>query len=331
LPLNALLVAVAGAACWAVNARPRWFFASSLAATAITYGLSAWAFAATTLREWDRLKHEYPMESLAGRLAYEDRPRTAPHLFAEAGRLGPAAETSPRPERLDGLEARITREENQPRVLTLRHLHSGVVEQFIAAPGFGVMRTVRAPSPFYLDLERAVKGMPTPSDPQPASPYLSRDGIPGPVKAATGSELLDGHDGNTVAFLDPARFGYPRDREHVAGFRPHGFGDGPQAPPRWLVARLDLVSLLKFDEPAVYLSPNFPRMGELRQAPTRPLDGFEKEALAGLRRGEDLMAQEVGQGLRLLGSVRAVTQCVRCHRVERGELLGAFSYKLSRE
>jgi len=35
--------------------------------------------------------------------------------------------------------------------------------------------------------------------------------------------------------------------------------------------------------------------------------------------------------MRMFGSLRAAQQCVRRHDVDRGELLGAFSYKLVRE
>ena len=34
--------------------------------------------------------------------------------------------------------------------------------------------------------------------------------------------------------------------------------------------------------------------------------------------------------VRMVGAVRATTQCLDCHRVERGALLGAFSYDLWR-
>ena len=70
-------------------------------------------------------------------------------------------------------------------------------------------------------------------------------------------------------------------------------------------------------------------MDELSEAAARPLDGFEREALAKLRRGEDLIVQEAPQQMRMLGSIRAVHQCLDCHSVQRGELLGAFSYRLA--
>src|SRR5207244_854013 len=98
----------------------------------------------------------------------------------------------------------------------------------------------------------------------------------------------------------------------------------------WRVYRLELVSLLKFDEPGVYISEYLPRMDELKDAKTRPLDAFEKKSLEELQQGEDLRVSVAGDQMRMLGSVRALKQCLKCHHAERGELLGAFSYVLRR-
>ncbi|HEY8504829.1 MAG TPA: hypothetical protein VIL46_09620 [Gemmataceae bacterium] len=95
----------------------------------------------------------------------------------------------------------------------------------------------------------------------------------------------------------------------------------------WELTSLQLVSLLKFDAPAVYVSPNMPRMDELRDAPVRALDDFERRALAELRWGEDLVAEASPQRFRMLGALRAARQCLDCHSAERGDLLGAFSYE----
>ena len=84
-------------------------------------------------------------------------------------------------------------------------------------------------------------------------------------------------------------------------------------------------------EPVAYRSEHLPRMDELRDAPTRPLNTFEQQALAELRRGQDIEIGTTPDRIRLLGSIRAVKHCLSCHDVERGELLGAFSYTLFRE
>ena len=55
----------------------------------------------------------------------------------------------------------------------------------------------------------------------------------------------------------------------------------------------------------------------------------ELEAKAG-RNGEDLVTDATVNRIHLLGAVRAARQCLDCHNVERGALLGAFSYELRR-
>jgi len=100
----------------------------------------------------------------------------------------------------------------------------------------------------------------------------------------------------------------------------------------WKIERLELASLLKFDEPRVYVLDHLLRMDQLssEDVPTRALDAFEKESLEELRTDEDLVIREENGVHRMLGSLRAAKQCLECHSVERGELLGAFSYVLRR-
>ena len=124
-----------------------------------------------------------------------------------------------------------------------------------------------------------------------------------------------------VDFANPRGFGYVRDRDHVAGFESHGFTELPAN----TIARLELVSLLMHDEPAVYVSDHLPEMTRLRGVPTRPLDEFEATGVANLRQGEDLF-ESASHPARLLGSLRNAQQCVACHGGSRGDLLGAFSY-----
>jgi len=159
-------------------------------------------------------------------------------------------------------------------------------------------------------------------------------GQPEPAPGSPRPDLLLGlHDEGLVDFLNPKGFGYIQDREHVAGFRAHGFSKMPESKEsqRWSIQRLELVSLLKHEQPVAYISDYLPRMDKLRNAPTRPLDEFETKALDQLERGKDLEVEYTPDRIRMLGSVRALAQCVKCHHAERGELLGAFTYKLKRE
>jgi hypothetical protein len=63
-------------------------------------------------------------------------------------------------------------------------------------------------------------------------------------------------------------------------------------------------------------------------APKRPLDAFETAGLAKLRAGEEVVVQSQGPEMRVLGAVRARTECVACHKVDVGTTLGAFTYTL---
>jgi hypothetical protein len=319
---GALLVAIAGTACCAVGTRPRWFLISSLGVTAAAYGCVALTSGVPEVREWQRLQAKYPVESVAPRLVYEGRPRSVPSISEHQA------------DRLSSLEERV--EERAKDFRTMKHLrslerlHDGTVQQFVNSPGFGPARMIFRPTPEYVEIsgrfgDPDVRG----PIPQPSRPYYSPEPEPGTVRPADGPALSDAHEQNFVSFLDPFDFGFARDREHVVGFRPHHFREPADAPQRWKVERLELVGLLKYDEPVVYLSENLPAMDELRDAPTRPLDAFENEALAGLRRGEDLMVQDRPDRMHVLGSLRAIRQCLRCHHAERGQLLGAFSYQLA--
>ena len=147
---------------------------------------------------------------------------------------------------------------------------------------------------------------------------------------ATAAALMQ-HETNVLHFANTKKFGYVRDREHAAGFLPHEFIDEPAGFRSWKIQKLELISLLKFDEPAVYISNELPKMKDLKDAKTRPLDSFESQALTALRHGDDLQVQSSPDSIRMLGSIRALKQCIQCHSVERGDLLGAFSYQLRPE
>jgi hypothetical protein len=154
------------------------------------------------------------------------------------------------------------------------------------------------------------------------------------------------------SFASRTRIGFIKDLDHVAGFEGHAvmfilpsiemheprqdyyYGDDekPIADPThfWQIRRMNLVSLLKFPQPAVYESKNVPAMQELAKAKTRPLDKFETDALQKLRDGEQIVVAAQTNRILMLGSLRATKRCLDCHAVQHGELLGAFSYELIR-
>ena len=307
----------------------RTFLTASAATTAAIFlAVGLW-----NVMAWSRAGADYPLVSIADRLRYEDRRAKHVERTSEAEMHG-AELSSDQLARLEQMYAPW--QYARTRTTSLRLMHATHVEQFIESPGFGVGRNVR-PSPEWVRLrERASEPIPQPlvsslparsASGTEASPMVLDANVPG-ITSANGFEF---HESALQDFASPDRFGYVRSREQVAGFEPHHFSQLPapdKSEPRWRTVRVELVSLLKHDRPMVYVSKNLPRMDELRNAPVRPLDAFEQTALAALEHGEEVVSQTHGDRLRMLGAVRAVQQCLDCHQVKRGAMLGAFSYEL---
>jgi hypothetical protein len=97
----------------------------------------------------------------------------------------------------------------------------------------------------------------------------------------------------------------------------------------WEPKSVDLVGLLTHEQPVVYVSENLPAMEDLKKTPTRPLDAFETAGLGSLQKGETHYVRSRDGIVRMLGAVRAKSDCLACHETRQvGELLGAFSYTL---
>lgn len=158
------------------------------------------------------------------------------------------------------------------------------------------------------------------------SPAIMKNGPP------DSADLVEAHTHCRDDFLNPNRMGWFINRDRVFGFFPHQFSRLPDRLEKhpWQISRLELVSLLKHDEPLVYVSHHLPDMEHLADAPTRPLNAFESSALEKLRTEQDVVIRDGGNKIRMVGSLRAATSCLKCHSVQRGELLGAFSYDISR-
>lgn len=168
-----------------------------------------------------------------------------------------------------------------------------------------------------------------------------------PLNLPSRKLILDSHDAVVLNFAGSGRNGYVKDLDHVVGFGSHAvtamprFEPGPielrywpktgkENPIQWLVTQLQLVSLLKHDMPKVYVSKNLPKMEELNKAKLRELNQFESANLERLYDGEHVEMDVRETRIRMLGAIRASKQCLQCHQVERGTLLGAFSYELTR-
>jgi hypothetical protein len=285
-----------------------------------------------------KLRKEYPFRSLKPRLEYERTRRSA----------------SVKPKLTEAATEHLARIEDgmgfpEMRGESLRLLHSDQVEKFVKAAGFGFSR-MRGPeaSPDYLP---PAGSTPLPlarvpesgEDKGPAIELPEIDVVEDRPDAWLPSkrDLLFFQDQSQQLFASPWNFGYVKSLDKVAGFEPHAFLSKPELhhpdaerdekmTHRWEISRLELVSLLKHDEPRVYLSKNLPRMQDLDARTTRKLDKFETAALEQLRAGEDLQTQAETNTIHMMGSLRAAKQCVECHQVKRGDLLGAFSYELKR-
>ena len=220
----------------------------------------------------------------------------------------------------------------------LKRLHEDTVQTFVDSSGFGVARLTRDHKSVVLEEIESIPQPGTdtvPPESRAAPPPVQNEGAKFVRQDAPTERFQEFHTSALVDFLNPAGFGYVKEHRVVAGFQEHHFrklpgaDDGFRISP-WRLQRVELVSLLKHADPCVYLSDNLPRMDELRNAKVRPLDAFEAQRLPDMLRGQDLAFDQSDKTLRVLGAIRAAKQCLDCHDVQHGDLLGAFSYQLGR-
>jgi hypothetical protein len=323
--------------------------------TIFVCGVSAARFY-PTYREVMSLREQYPPVSLAERLGYETRhaqsamsdSRTAFHPLTDPDLHLPepiSSELSRIEQRLRDADA--TQYRRMRSLQSLDRVHNGFVDEFVRAQGFGRVRTRALPARRAFIEIPELRNLPEPpavdseAMDSPGQLLTVAEGPPQelPVQSSAPDEvdLRDVHEAGAADFANPAGFGYVVPRIRMIGFQPHGFRTSPELPTsedgssRWQIIGVELVSLLKHAAPGVYLSKNLPRMDELIDAPTRPLDSFETQSLEKLRAGEEIVVERQRDELRMLGSLRAARQCTECHSVSRGDLLGAFTYRLRRE
>jgi hypothetical protein len=215
----------------------------------------------------------------------------------------------------------------------LWELHEMSVATFVNSPGFGQgrMYSPRIES-LRNSLQKSLPSRPPVEQPDYLNPFIPPTNNLGSTLTVWNPDaMLALHDVGVLDFINPKGFGYVKDREHIAGFQKHGMSKVPAASANWSVAHLELVGLVVHEKPVVYMTANLPRMDEVQNAPKRPLDSFEVEGLEALKAGEDLYYRGAEDKARMMGSIRAVKQCLQCHSGSRGDLLGAFSYGLRRE
>ncbi|MFT5526372.1 MAG: hypothetical protein ACI9G1_001297 [Pirellulaceae bacterium] len=292
-----------------------------------------------------RLRKKYPYQSMAKRLQHE-----AINRWEDAPKLSAAMI-----EHIKTADVEFAKRQTAKfsyttmRSKSLRLLHEEEVEAFIGRPGAGLMR-MSPPGPTYLpgtpprDLPLASNEMIQSADESPVSLPETRTAASNRrVFLPSQQTLQDFHRDGQSLFLTPQSFGHIKNRNEVAGFQGHGFASVPKLhsytdrpwyrkeKELWGMHRLELVSLLKHEKPAVYVSRSLPRMEELQNARTRPPSNFELAALVQLREGEDVVSRASLNRIEMVGSLRATKQCQQCHAVKSGALLGAFSYELLRD
>ena len=331
------LIYVAVPAVWLIARRRRWSqgnaAAAMLGAVVVCFVVALLAF----IPKWQhvqQLDHQYPSVPVADLLPYELQPSFTPP--------GKVRERSVANQSRINDRVRDRRSYDRERVLySIERVHDGFLRAFEAQSGFGGVRMRR------LSLDATPLELPPPQpipqpSPRPDSTSAGEVATAEPVAEDSGIEEFN--QTQVIEFANAEGFGEVG-RDHrgpgspngsrVRGFQSHGFrtlptgsvGDG------WQLARLELVSLLKHDPPAVYLSEHLPRMEELASetAPTRPLNAFETTALPQLLEGQNIVAETQGNRLRVLGGVQAAHVCTQCHNVQAGHLLGAFTYQFRRD
>jgi hypothetical protein len=177
----------------------------------------------------------------------------------------------------------------------LRALHRKAVEIFVDRPGFGARR-LRLPLE---DVVTAPSSLYDADAPDRAAPEVGKAAKPAKSSHFAVQDLLTGGQAGNIAAADTGEV--------------------------WKVRTVQLVGLMSHRQPVAYLTD---WVVDARDVPTRELDAFEKSALEALRGGEAVRAEKRGRELRALGPIYAGQRCAACH--DKGQLLGAFSYRLER-
>jgi hypothetical protein len=213
------------------------------------------------------------------------------------------------------------------RAEKLKALHARTGNVFVGRPGAGKGRMLETTEDVLYDSDFPGGDRSQPG--QPANfPLSANDQID---RVAPDKNIRELHQRNVFAFLPPRSLGYVKNRDEVAGFRPHGFrhvSDSVQ----FRVDHVLLIGILNHQRPVVYLTEKLPSMDQVRSHESRALDPVEEAGLSTLRDGEDLYVVSKDNTLRMIGALRATKTCQKCHDASVGDLLGALSYTLrSRE
>ncbi|MBS0201801.1 MAG: hypothetical protein JSS49_02805 [Planctomycetes bacterium] len=345
-----------------------WFPSMGLCCALVAYGIALVEFV-PAYREHQELLVKHPALDLKPRLAYEltdtkmqsGTSATGPVVADSAGVSNYNVDTLIEMNEafrqyldLNTFQIERRRTDRRSAFQALTRVHEGFVADFIAQPGLGRSRIpglkLLRKSNFIdewdgvrLDVPPELIEQPDPLQLSAGSAYpsLSTDEPAGAGTRALIPPIPDHrslqylHIHNITNFVPLNSLGGVNAQLQARGFDAHAFHLAPTksvweaSPKGWRLSRLELVSLLKHDPPAVYVSRHLPAMDELRDAPIRSVTPFESDAITKLVNGLDLVVEQTGdQELSMVGSIRAIADCRDCHRVPLGGLLGAFTYKL---
>jgi hypothetical protein len=181
-----------------------------------------------------------------------------------------------------------------------------------------------APTPFRLDYDRVFNGIkPLTEDEQSAiqaTQEMPRTAC-NSVAVVHSKEAKRAHELSIDWFTTTSGFGFVR---MFVFTNPRGIATAAKE-----IDRVELVSLLKEEQPAAYVLDEMATPPRARVARRRSLDEFEERGLQAVRRGADLVGSPEAP-TRMFGAVRAQKGCLDCHPGAReGGLLGAFSYFLT--
>ncbi|MFO0822343.1 MAG: hypothetical protein U0792_04380 [Gemmataceae bacterium] len=258
-------------------------------------------------------------------------------------------------------EDRLKQEEHFDRMQALANLHKLEVHKFVTNPGFGIRRVMvrgfleRHEQP-PKDWSEGDRGEVV-TLPKQGSFFTPNKDEKGPTLPAT-MALTYFHAHAAHEFTRPDSWGLVKDKKQVAGFKPHTLEFAPDYGARqrhdtknptkdkdgkitgyplierWAIRKVELVGLLMHESPVVYLTEGnqLPTMKAAKDAKTRELEQFEKDALKELAAGKEAVhvAATVNQ-IRMVGAIRMAEACMKCHEGKQGDLLGAFTYDLVRD
>jgi hypothetical protein len=193
-------------------------------------------------------------------------------------------------------------------VQTLPEIHKRYVDNFILQPGFGMGRHHWSPSEW-------IELVPEEATPPGTASVLDREYSQRAFLSSQGAVSRPRYDDRNLTLTVPEEQAL-KVRERV-----------------WLARDMQLVGLLMHDTPVVYVNKDVgnhsDRKAKRPPTQTRSLDAFESDALTRLRDGSEVVARTNASKMRLLGAIRARQECLKCHDVQQGDLLGAFSYSLA--